>query len=300
MTLTERRTPDAALQLAYRGLASTGTGAHLSEDDWVRLAADELDPATKARCADHVERCRDCAEVFRAVAAVRDGAAAFDPGAPRAVPSGWWSPRVWVGLAAAATLALAVAPWLTSQAGRIGGPDTTARSADTTSAPVVSAPGPDSAPPADSPPALRAWAELSDAPAVTLPATLALEVRGAPADRNTFLSAFGPAIAPYREGRYAEAAVALAPVAERFEAIPETWFYLGVSQLYAGRPGEAVDALGRASASDAVGAQATWLRVVALERAGRVAAASAALADFCRSAAAATQRAACASLTPTP
>lgn len=299
MTSSEHTSPDDALQRAYRTLPAPAGDAHLSEDDWVRLAADELDAGARAGFADHIERCAACAETFRAVSAVRDGAAAFDPGAPRVAPGGGWTPRVWVGLAAAATVVLAVSPWLTGPRGPAGGPDpTTGPAAGATSAPVTAAPPPTA--PAPAPPAWRAWAELPAPPSVTLPAALALEVRGAPSNRETFLTAFGPAIAPYREGRYAEAASALAPVAERFTDIPEAWFYLGVSRLYAGQPADAVDALARASASDAVGAQAAWLRVVALERAGRADEASAALAAFCRTGGAATQPAACASPSGTP
>lgn len=300
MTPFEPTPSDAALRQTYRTMAASQAGAHLSEDEWVALASDDLDAATRARFADHIERCASCAEVFRAVATLGAEAGAFDAGAPQTAASGgWWSSRVWVGLAAAATVVLAVAPWLTAPNEQRSGPEARRPGTEAAAPAPALAPAASSAPvpaaEAAPAPALRAWAELPAAPSVTLPASLALEVRGTPSDRDAFLAAFGPAIAPYREGRYAAAALALAPVAERFSAIPETWFYLGVSRLYAGQPADAVDALARAAASDAVGAQAAWLRVVALERARRGGEASAALADFCRSGAASTQRAACAS-----
>jgi TolA-binding protein len=297
----ERPLADDPLRARWQDLAGTvpAPGAHLSEDDWVQLAAGELDDATRQSFADHIEACTACAEVFRAISHVRAGAAAIDPAAPpsdptpdaaldgpvtdadaspagapaeRSTPRAWW-----YGLAAAAVVSLAVgaAIWRGP-----AGPEPASRTATAPSAsPANTAPSvpatPDITPP-------RVWAALTTAPAVTLPASFTIVMRGdASPDRDAFLTAFGPAIAPYRAGRYAEAAEALEGLTARFPAVDEAWFYLGVSRLYAGRAAAAVEPLRRARQSDVVAEQALWLEAVALERAGRGDDATAVLREAC-------------------
>lgn len=295
--MTERRPTepgDDALRRAY-GAAITGApGPHLTEDDWVRLASDEVSTDERATFADHIAHCGACTATWQVLAEVRAGAAAIDPGAPRPVAAmSSWALGRWAGLAAAAVVVLAVA---TSWPRGDSAPQepATPSVAPTTSA---AAPSVEAVPPAAAP-ALRDWAALPEAPAVMLPASLALTVRGASTDRDTFLAAFGPAIAPYREGRYADAVAALEPVSRRFADVAEVWFYLGVSRLLAGDAAAAAPALQRASESDAVGAQAVWLRIVALERAGRADEATTTLRATCASAEVDAHRAACAALPP--
>jgi Flp pilus assembly protein TadD len=110
---------------------------------------------------------------------------------------------------------------------------------------------------------------LPSAPEVRLPPDLILTMRGTEAEREAFLQAFGAAITPYRAGRFAEAASALAPVAERYSEVVETWFYLGTARLYSGAPQEAIAPLRRARSSEVVADEARWLQVLALERAGQ-------------------------------
>lgn len=297
--MTERRPTepgDDALRRAY-GAAITGVpGPHLTEDDWVRLASDEVSSDERATFADHIAHCGACTTTWQVLAEVRAGAAAIDPGAPRPVPAtSSWALGRWAGLAAAAVVVLAVATsWPRGDSARPA-PATTAV---VPSAPVA-APSVEEAPPASAAArALRDWAALPEAPAVMLPASLALTVRGASTDRDTFLAAFGPAIAPYREGRYADAVAALEPVSRRFADVAEVWFYLGVSRLLAGDAAAAAPALQRASGSDVVGAQAVWLRIVALERAGLADEATATLRATCAAAELDAHRAACAALPP--
>lgn len=283
--------PSAGDPLArvYRASIAGADGPHLSDDDWVALAADEIADDRRTVLADHIAACAVCADTWRVVSEVRAGAASFDPAAPQvATGARSWALGRWAGLAAAAVVVLAVATTLRRPA-----------EAPVSSAPDDPAPTPPVAvsPVPVTPPSPRGWAALPAAPAVTLPPALALTMRGAPADRNTFLADLGPALAPYREARYAEAARALEPLARRYADVPEVWFYLAVSRLLAGEPAASLEAFARATGSDAVGDQAAWLRIVALERAGRVDDATAALRALCGAATLAAHRAACATLT---
>lgn len=301
----DRPSADEPLRATWRDLTSEASppGAHLSEDDWVELAAGELDEATHQRFADHVVACAACAEVFRVVSHVRAGAVAIDPAAPPFAPppeTAFDAPaavaeagapaapstprRWWYGLAAAAVMALAVGAVLwrgspaAAPAARVVQSAPMAPAANAAGAANASPPAP--ATPEIAPP--RTWAALSAAPAVMLPASFTIVMRGdANPGRDEFLTAFGPAIAPYRAGRYAEAAEALQALTARFPAVDEGWFYLGVSRLYTGRAAEAVEPLRRASQSEVVAEQAMWLEAVALERSGRTDEATAALRAAC-------------------
>ncbi len=247
---------------------AAGEGAvHPGEDAWVRFAAQELEPDQRAAMADHIVECADCARVYRAVAEVTRGASAFADEAPR---SRW---REQVALAASIVLAVAGWSWLIPAA-----PTTPAAGP---SVPVAASPAPVVA---DAPAAPAAWAALGEAPALRLPPSLTLAVRGPRDDAERFLRAFGPAIAPYRDGRFAEAVAALAPLADAFRDVPEAWFYLGMARLHAGTPADAVEPLRRAAASAVVGDEARWWEAVALERAGRTADAQRALATLCATA----------------
>ena len=275
MTDANQPLSEGELQRRYRAqISADGAGTHPSEDDWVRFSCDEVDDDERARLADHVVTCAACADVFRALAEVRAGASAFDPDAPvpvdttdgpvltRVPMAAITSSTRWYGLAAAAAIVLAVgvtAWWRQAAPAPV----------EPTTAPAVAR---DGSPPSVTPsaPAIPAWATLPVAPAVSLPAALTLVVRGAPSDREGFMTAFGAAIAPYRQGRYAEAATALEDVAATYPQVVETWFYLGVSRLLSDRAADAVDPLRRARASEVVGDEARWLEAVALARAGRL------------------------------
>jgi len=282
---------DGGLRQQYRELAraEAAGSVHPSEDDWVRFADDAMTDGERARLVDHLAVCVACADVYRVVEQVRTGATSVAPQA--------WSARRWGGfqasyvLVAAAMMAIAVSGTLWVMRGR--GPaiqDQTASNPTPLPAPEVAAPSA-GAPPAVAARAPRLWAALPVAPAVTLPASLTLVMRGTAPDSQAFLSAFGAAIAPYREGRYAEAAAALGGVTRAFPDVPEGWYYLGVSHLLAGSPAAAIDPLERAVPSSVVGDDAAWLRAVALERAGRTDEAAAALRTLCAGAGPARQRA---------
>jgi hypothetical protein len=281
-TPNDLRPVDGVLQRQYAALAAATSAPHPSEDDWVGLADGALDEPSRLRLADHVTTCARCAAVFRAVMQVRDGAPALGAVlSPRASGGAEGVSRAWYGLALAATLVFAIAGavWKSGGAGRPAAPGPVA------SAAPVSAPA--AMPSATRPPASavaarpRAWAALSTAPAITLPASLALVVRGAAPEAEAFMTAFGPAMKAYRDGRFDAAAVALDSVTRRYPDIAEGWFYLGASRLMAGDAAGALAPLERGRASTVLVAEARWLHAVALERAGRGPEADQALSAMC-------------------
>jgi TolA-binding protein len=127
---------------------------------------------------------------------------------------------------------------------------------------------------------VRPWARTVEPPPVDLPADLMLARRGT-GQGNGFLEAFGVAIAPYRDGRYEEAARLLSPVVMRFPDVPEAAYYLGLARLLSGDASGARAALDAAGSADTVESPARWFAAVAAERAGDSAAADQILADLC-------------------
>jgi hypothetical protein len=268
---------DASLRRLYDDLLRLAPAAstHPTEDDWVRFGDGSLSAGELAQLADHVVTCRACADIYRVVADVRRAAPGLAADAlPRhAVARRWW---FGVAVAAAAVAAVASSVWFARTPSRDGG-EPAAPPVAVAPAPQTPVPSPSTPPPSGIP----AWASLGEPPVVRLPAALALTMRGSSGDRQAFLRDFGSAIAPYRQGRFADAVPPLLQVAAAHPDIPETWFYLGVSQLHAGRPELAVDALARGRASAEVGAEAEWLEAVALARSGRVIDADARLRAVC-------------------
>lgn len=270
---------DPDLQRRYAALVGGMSTTHPSEDDWVRFADGALDAPSRLRLADHVTACARCTEVFRAIVHVRSGAPALAGAAsPPSTSHFAGASRAWYGLALAATLALAIAGAV-RWSGGAAAPTESERVA-------VSAPSPPAGPSTATPapavaPGFRSWAALPSAPAITLPASLALMVRGASPEADAFMTAFGVAMVPYRAGRYSDAATALDDVARRHPDVPEGWFYLGAARLLAGDAVGAMAPLERARASTVLAAEARWLTAVALERAGRGPEADAALAAMC-------------------
>jgi hypothetical protein len=271
---------EAELQRRYAALVRGTSTGHPSEDDWVRFAEGALDDPSRLRLADHVTACARCAEVFRVIVHVRAGAPALGaaPSSPVASPLGGVN-RAWYGLALAATCVLAIAGAVRWSA-RDAAPTELDRGPS-------SAPGPAAVPSAAATPAptlapgLRSWAALPVAPAISLPASLALVARGGSSEAEGFMTAFGAAVVPYRAGRYSDAAAALDEVARRHPDVPEGWFYLGAARLLAGDAVGAMAPLERARASTVLAAEARWLGAVALARAGRGPEADAALAAMC-------------------
>jgi hypothetical protein len=91
--------------------AAESESRHPDEATFERLMLGELSPFERRAALRHVERCAECSRVHAALAELESGARAFDPGVP-AHGTGRRIPGPWIGLAAAAALALAVVlPW---------------------------------------------------------------------------------------------------------------------------------------------------------------------------------------------
>jgi hypothetical protein len=254
-------------------LAQEGEGSeHPDEESWVCFASGDLQATDRDRLIDHVLACTECAAVYRAVREVGRGALEFDPAALRPHTS---TPRVrsiFPYLAVAAGLTIAAGGAYVFRANRpsvsVPADQVVARAPSTP--PVVAAVAP------------RSWARGGQAPEVRLPASLALTVRGTDRERDALLAAFGNAIAPYRQGRYPEAAEALALVATLYPNVPEVAFYLGVSRLFAGDAASAIEPLRAARNSTVLSQDARWYEAVALERSGGREDADAALRELCK------------------
>ncbi len=96
------------------------------------------------------------------------------------------------------------------------------------------------------PPAMQPAPAIPKAP-VMLPVSI-LVFRGQ-SDRGgqeAMLQAFGTAVAPYRADRFQEAIARLQEFTKKYPAMPEGFFYLGVSRLLAGQGAEARADLERA------------------------------------------------------
>ena len=82
---------------------------HPDDEALVRLACGDADELEVARLRRHIDSCDECAEVWRAVEQVQQEASRFDPGArPSEARSRRLRPVHWLGLAAAAALAIVV------------------------------------------------------------------------------------------------------------------------------------------------------------------------------------------------
>lgn len=267
---------DETLRDLYRGMASPDD--HPDEDTWVRFSTGALDEVARGRLADHIVACGSCASVYRALGVLRNHAASAGeaPGGPlrpgNAGPFAWRTSTTW--LAAAATLALAVTAAVLQMRAPSPNP---AGPTQPPATPTSTTPG---APGAPSTVSARAWAAAIDAPAVELPARYALVVRG-PGSKEAFLEAFGPAIDPYREGRFADAARALEQVARDFPDTPEAAFYLGLARLLNGDAAGAREPLERARSAETLGDAARWYGAVAAEQAGDATAADLLLKGLC-------------------
>lgn len=263
---------DRVLRAWHRGLSPEGD--HPDEDTWVRFSTGALEDEARERLADHVVSCQSCSATYRALGVLRAQAPGGAVGTASTIPpKAWWSgSTTW--LAAAATIALAV----TAAVVQVRAP--TSSTSAPASAIDTPAPAPASPPATPAPPPVRAWARDVNAPEVELPARYALVVRG-PRSMGAFMTAFGAAIVPYREGRYAEAATALDQVARDFPDAPEAAFYLGVARLLSGDPAGAKDALALAESAETLGDAARWFGAVAAEQAGQSGAADALLDDLC-------------------
>jgi hypothetical protein len=59
---------------------------HLTEENWERLACDEMALDERESAIDHILDCHQCSEIYRALNILRSEAATFDPDAPAVLP----------------------------------------------------------------------------------------------------------------------------------------------------------------------------------------------------------------------
>ena len=279
--ISEGTTPqaDRRLREAYRARPRADESrAHPDEAAWEAFASGEMETETRRRLADHVVSCATCREIYDAVRVLIDGAPAIDRevtgarSAPGATAS-WRRYAPALAMAASLVVAVGAVTLYLSQRALTPAP-IEAGAAPTPAAPVAAA--------ATSEPTSPIVRLAMVAPDVQLPADLITTTRGpSAAGARAFLEEFGHAIAPYREGRYEEAARRLRILTPKHGHVAEVWFYLGVSQLFAGRPTDALDAFDRPGVAAAVGDDVQWQRAVALERLGRRAESDVILATLC-------------------
>ena len=261
------RLSDDELRQLYREDvgAESGVGVHPSEDDWIALTSDTLEPGLRDRMADHVVGCAECAAIHHALTDLRREAADIDPAAP-ALAGGASARWQWYGaLAAAATIVVILGAALLTRAPR-----------RPTAEPVGSTPAASPAPvaaPAVPPSAVGApWAASVVALDVRMPAALVMTLRGETpieAERRAELArTLRPALDLYRGGKYGQAATALATLAKTHPDVPEIAFYAGLSHLLAGNASSSRPLLEAAVASDLVGDDAQWFAAIAHERLG--------------------------------
>jgi len=62
--------------------AAAPEGGHLLDQDWERLACQEMAEPEQEKALDHVTRCAECARIYRGLDALAQGARAFDPSVP--------------------------------------------------------------------------------------------------------------------------------------------------------------------------------------------------------------------------
>ncbi|MGE0461172.1 MAG: tol-pal system YbgF family protein [Vicinamibacterales bacterium] len=267
---------DRAIGEAYRAHArSRGTGEHPAEETWVAFASGLIDEASRLRLADHVVSCASCREVYEVVRELMEGASVdparpMDAGAPGG-PSAWRRYAPTLALAASVIVAAGGAMLYLSRSHDEGAV------AETTPAPAT-APLPVATPE----PARPAYQLALVKPEVQLPVDLVVTTRGvAGVEARAFLEQFGLAITPYREGRFEDAVASLGRLAATHGNVAEVWFYLGVSQLFADRPGDALASFDHPGVADAIGDDLLWQRAVALERLGRAEELDAVLRSLC-------------------
>jgi hypothetical protein len=203
---------DDRLARAYQAIPPPAD--HLSEEAWERFLDGTLSPAEREAAVEHITRCAECARVYRGLVAFeRDSAPLHGRDANRRSASAWR----WAGPLAAA---LAAVTLFVPRPRVANAPSDVTPSSPPTPVAAVVAP-----PDAVAPLPVRVAQER------------AVVYRGRGEDQ-AFLKAFDEAIAPYRQGRYADAVAPLAALGSRFPTAPVAPLYDGVALLLAARPAE--------------------------------------------------------------
>ncbi len=96
------------LRAVYRQIRPAGTD-HLADEQWERLACDDMDPAENELALDHILSCPECSQVYHGILALREEAHTFDAGAPRPRGEKMEARRpVWRGILSGLAAAAAV------------------------------------------------------------------------------------------------------------------------------------------------------------------------------------------------
>lgn len=194
--------------------------------------------------------------------------------APRAKPVRWMLP-----VAAGVTLLIGAGIWWRLAAPR----DVPARVASTPAPAAPLAPAP-SAPNAPLAPAAPVALWTIDPFPVTLAISSLDASRGASQSPRSPSRDLVDALLTYEHGEYAKAAEQLTAVTNAHPGAADAWFYLGVAQLMANRPADAIAPLERA-ARDAAGERKdaiAWYLAAAEQRTGHADGARVRLEDLCR------------------
>ncbi|MEN8164732.1 MAG: hypothetical protein ABFS37_11435, partial [Acidobacteriota bacterium] len=67
-----------ALRTAYRHPEADGDSNHLTADQWEGLACEELSAEERQGALDHILRCAQCSDTYRAIQVLQTEARAFD------------------------------------------------------------------------------------------------------------------------------------------------------------------------------------------------------------------------------
>jgi hypothetical protein len=116
---------------------------HLGEDVFERLMMGDLDAFERRTVRRHLEECAECSRIHGALIELEAGARTFDAGVPAAGRGVGEGPRraAWIGLAAAAALALALLlPWRSRLSTPVPESPDTIRAGERLDGPVLVAP----------------------------------------------------------------------------------------------------------------------------------------------------------------
>jgi tetratricopeptide repeat protein len=232
-------------------------------------------PEVRARIDAHIAGCEACARLVTGFDGLHLDEADPDAAArvlarvtvPRSTGVGWLLP-----VAAGIVLVVGAAIWW-----RTASPPSVAPQIARVSRPSAARPAP-----AGASPVVALWA--IDPYPVTLALSSLDASRGASQSPRAPSRDLVDALLTYEHGEYAKAAEQLTAVTTAHPDAPDAWLYLGVAQLMADRPADAIAPLERA-ARDAAGERKDaidWYLASAEQRTGQAGRARARLEDLCR------------------
>jgi tetratricopeptide (TPR) repeat protein len=197
-----------------------------------KYVLDELSEESRDAFEQHYFACGRCFELLQTYRAVQvELARTREAAQVEARQKGWAWLWTWAPATAVLVIAVSVGLWIRPLSTTGRGPITPASPAGPTGLP-----GP-AAPPTTSPPPSPSIEELAR---VEPPTYTASRLRGA--DEAT--ARFQASMEQYQRGNYAAAATGLRAASTLDPEAPHIAFFLGMSELLAGRPRAAIDALG--------------------------------------------------------